>query len=609
MNISAIILAGGNSKRMKYDKEFIKVGDEFLVHKQIKKLRTVFEEIIIVSNNPKHYDGLNVKVVKDILVGKSPIIGLHAGLINSRNKFNYCIACDMAYINLEFINYLVGLIDNQDAYVGRHHNYIEPFNAIYSKNIIPIIESFIEKKSFGFQRLVKSVNTHYINDKKVNFYQQEYDMYKNINSEKDLYSDTMKIPSSYQQIQIEKIINDDTFNVTDKVITEYPLSIFVNGNHYSTIMMTPDDVEFLIIGYLYGECVIKKLNEIEEFKLDLENHRCDVKIDHDVKINNTQRLNIMSTACGNSKMSELEIVDLPIIPLKQKFQIGKIFDEVLRFNRESILFKETGGVHSVQLIYNDNKVLFEDIGRHNAVDKVVGYLLKNKINRDDVYIITSGRISSDILLKAALMNISLIVSRSAPTSLAVKLAGKLGVTVIGFARGNKMNIYSHKERITRISCLDKISKKDLYGFELIINKFKDVTTPLIPIMYEAENLFGYIPHEIESLISNKLGISIAKINGVATFYSRFHTHPTGKHHIGVCTGTSCHLNGSDRILKHLERKLYIKEGETTSDGQFTIVPIRCTGNCDKGPNLTVDGKVYHKVTNSDVFEIIKLYSE
>ncbi len=609
MNISAIILAGGNSKRMKYDKEFIKIGDEFLVHKQINRLRTVFEEIIVVSNNPEHYEGLNVRVVKDILEGKSPIIGLHAGLIHSRNKYNYLLACDMAYINLAFVNYIVGLIDNQDAYVGRHHNYIEPFNAIYSKNIIPKIESFIERKSLGFQRLVKNIDTHYINDKKISFYQQEYDMYKNINSERDLYGDSVKAPTVYQNIQIEKMVNNETFHMSDKVITEYPLSLFVNGNHYSTIMITPDDVEFLVIGYLHGECVIKTLDELEEFKLDLENNKCEVKINHEVKVNNTQRLNIMSTACGHSKMSEFEMVDLPVIPLNQKFHLNKIFDEVLQFNRESILFKETGGVHSVQLVFGESKVLFEDIGRHNAVDKVVGYLLKNKIVRDDIYIVTSGRISSDILLKSALTNISLIVSRSAPTSLAVKLAEKLGVTVIGFARGNKLNIYSHKERIIKISCLDIISMKDLHEFELTIDKYKDITTPLIPIMHEAENLFGYIPHEIENLISKKLDISIAKINGVATFYSRFHTHPTGKHHIGVCTGTSCHLNGSDRILKHLERKLYIKEGETTSDGQFTIVPIRCTGNCDKGPNLVVDGKVYNKVTNSDVYEIIKLYSE
>ena len=138
---------------------------------------------------------------------------------------------------------------------------------------------------------------------------------------------------------------------------------------------------------------------------------------------------------------------LPKVALTKQFRLSEILEAVAIFNKESILFKETGGVHSVELNFGEEQILFEDIGRHNAVDKIVGYLLTNKINRDDIYLISSGRISSDILLKLALKNIGLIVSRSAPTSLAIKLADKLGVTVIGFARGNKLNIYTHKERI------------------------------------------------------------------------------------------------------------------------------------------------------------------
>ena len=148
-------------------------------------------------------------------------------------------------------------------------------------------------------------------------------------------------------------------------------------------------------------------------------------------------------------MPQIDESKLPKVDNNYQFNLKTIFEQVSVFNKESVLFKETGGVHSVELVYSDKKLLFEDIGRHNAVDKIVGYLLKNQIKRDDVYIITSGRISSDILLKSALINIGLVVSRSAPTSLAVKLADKLGITIIGFARGNKLNIYTHPNRVIK----------------------------------------------------------------------------------------------------------------------------------------------------------------
>ena len=449
MNVSAIILAGGNSSRMKYNKEFIKIGDEFLVHRQIKELQTLFKEIIIVSNNPEHYKELNVKVVSDILKGNTPIIGLHAGLMHSSNRYNYCLACDMVNINFDFINFLVSLTKGHDAYVAKYNSYIEPFNAIYSKDIVKKIEQFITNNNYGFQRMVKKLNTHYISEQKVSFYQQTTDMFKNINNEADLLDDNLSSTSNYQNMEVKKIINGEIFSVSDKIITEFPLSIFINKAHYTTMMMTPDDIEFLIIGYLHSEFVIKDISEIIDFKLDLELHRCDVKLDHNISVNSPERLNILSTACGNSKLIMISDDDLPVVSKIQTFKLQTILDEVAIFNKESILFKETGGVHSVELLYAQTKVLFEDIGRHNAVDKVVGYLLKNSIKRDDAYLVTSGRISSDILLKSALINISLIVSRSAPTSLAVKLAHKLGVTLIGFARGNKLNIYTHHDRIIK----------------------------------------------------------------------------------------------------------------------------------------------------------------
>lgn len=150
---------------------------------------------------------------------------------------------------------------------------------------------------------------------------------------------------------------------------------------------------------------------------------------------------------------------------------------------------------------------------------------------------------------------------------------------------------------------------NLLEFESIIDTFKDIKGPLIPILHEAQNLYGYIPISIQNLISDKLKISNSEINGVASFYSMFYTKPTGKHHIGICTGTTCHFNGSGALLKQLEQSLGIKEGETTSDGQFTIVPVKCIGNCDQAPNITIDGEVHSSVDIKQLNKILNLYSD
>ena len=417
MNLSAIILAGGRSSRMKYNKEYIKIGDEYLVHKQIRELLGFFNEVIVVSNNADHYKDLDVIVVSDILEGNTPIIGLHAGLINSTNEYNYCIACDMPYINFDFIEYLIRQIKDQDAYVAINKGFYEPFNAVYSKSIINKIEKFIDQGNYGFQQFIRSLDACTIQEKDVSLFQQQNDMFTNINSESDLYSHDADSVSNFRYFDITKVINGEEFSIKDKVVTEYPLCLYVNDKHYAFMVMTPQDIELLVIGYLYGDLTIKSADEIVDFKIDIEEHLCNVTLSHPLVMKNTEKLTILSSACGTSKSFDVDESTLPKVNITHQFKLGAILDEVAVFNKESILFKETGGVHSVEMVFGEEKMLFEDIGRHNAVDKIVGYLLKNKINRDDIYLLSSGRVSSDIILKLALINIGLIVSRSAPTSL------------------------------------------------------------------------------------------------------------------------------------------------------------------------------------------------
>lgn len=116
--------------------------------------------------------------------------------------------------------------------------------------------------------------------------------------------------------------------------------------------------------------------------------------------------------------------------------------------------------------------------------------------------------------------------------------------------------------------------------------------PLMPTLHDAQRIFGCIPVQVQKLIASELGESVAKINGVVTFYSHFSIEPKGQHIIGVCLGTACYVRGSQQILDAISGELKIKAGETTEDGLFTLEATRCIGACGLAPVFTIDGKVY-----------------
>ena len=141
----------------------------------------------------------------------------------------------------------------------------------------------------------------------------------------------------------------------------------------------------------------------------------------------------------------------------------------------------------------------------------------------------------------------------------------------------------------------------------IISRYKDEKTPLMMILSDIQKEFGYIPLEVQELVSEKIGVPVAEIYGVVTFYSFFSLNPKGKYVIGVCLGTACYVKGSQQVIDKFSEILDIKAGETSKDGLFTLDALRCIGACGIAPALTINGKVYPKVQVSDVPGIVQEY--
>jgi molybdopterin-guanine dinucleotide biosynthesis protein A len=189
--ISGIILSGGKSSRMGEDKAFLPFPDKPLIEIVIDKLKLIFKELLIITDKPEHYKKYNVKIFKDEFSERGPLGGIYTGLIHSQNKYNFVIACDMPFLNLELINYLIQKINNYDLVSFKYKGKIEPLFAIYSKNCISAIEKQLQDKDFKITNFFSKVKVKIIEEKEALKYDpqglsfisintsDEYQKYKN----------------------------------------------------------------------------------------------------------------------------------------------------------------------------------------------------------------------------------------------------------------------------------------------------------------------------------------------------------------------------------------------------------------------------------------------
>lgn len=224
-----------------------------------------------------------------------------------------------------------------------------------------------------------------------------------------------------RQFTIIRVEENTANTVQDQVIVEYDLTLYVNGEHFVDLLCTPKDLECFIYGHLFAEGVIRKKTDVQE--LVISDHRADVVLVRNVE-------------------------SAPVLKKNVLLRVEEIFDAVGAFHSKSELFTATGGVHNCQLHHADGRRIFmEDLGRHNAGDKALGKALLEEWDFDQVYMITSGRVPKYMAQKAINTGISIIISKSPPTDQAVHLAREHNLTLCGFVRGRRMNIYSAPERI------------------------------------------------------------------------------------------------------------------------------------------------------------------
>lgn len=248
-----------------------------------------------------------------------------------------------------------------------------------------------------------------------------------------------------EEIEIIRVTGDEESSLADTVATEKRLRILVNGKNILKLYCSPVMVRELVVGFFMTEGIIEGGWCADRMSIMYGDEiTVDIPAEGEVSLEG----GAITSGCVGGVTFEKAIREKTVLDNGIKMEKEKLRDLFHRFQRSSELYNLTGCIHSAAV--SDGKtivVIGEDIGRHNAVDKAVGYCLLEDIPLQDKVIFVSGRLSSEMATKCARWGIPLVVSRTAPTALSIDIADKYGITMVGFMRGKRFNIYTHPHRV------------------------------------------------------------------------------------------------------------------------------------------------------------------
>ena len=252
----------------------------------------------------------------------------------------------------------------------------------------------------------------------------------------------------FDVIRIEKAVREQ---VKASVTEEVPLTIEVNGAEVATLLCSPVNLDELAVGFLYTSGVIAGKTSILSLTVDQERWKASIEIGESGLPEDIAFRRIYTSGCGKGIIFHSAVDLMQRIKLPSGFSVRAELIETLtqQFRRSSTEYRETSGVHSAALADTEKMlVLRDDIGRHNALDKIIGRALLDDIPLEDKMILTSGRVSSEIITKVVRCGVTVLATAKAPTNQAVKYARETNLTVAALVRGGKMNVYSGADRIT-----------------------------------------------------------------------------------------------------------------------------------------------------------------
>ncbi|MGK0186832.1 MAG: FdhD protein [Verrucomicrobiales bacterium] len=469
--ISAVLLAGGRSTRMGEDKAFVTVGGVPAWKRQMATLQALHpSEILVSAHAGQLFQGLvDARLIYDEVEEQGPLGGLVTALRSASEDYVLVLGVDLLQMPQEFLQRLCANAENGSGMVYRSGAYFEPLAALYPRSLLPQAERSLSEGQLSLQSLLSAaVESGLIQECALTISEKTY--FSNVNTQEDLAAfrivlgdaDTQNLSDTGNPAATVQILRwgKDVVDVADQLATEAPLEIRVEGKSVAVVMRTPGNDKELVLGFLISEGILNRPEDVFQISHCPSQEGGNRGNVMDVLLRNPDAAQLdgltrhvfSSSSCGICGKATLDsvFVQFPKVKPTAAVSAATLFQAPAALRAAQETFEITGGIHASAVFDRTGELLIlrEDVGRHNALDKVLGSAFLNGwLPLNNHILLVSGRISFELMQKSLAAGIPIVAGISAPSSLAVDFARGSGQTLCGFLRGEKMNIYAHPERI------------------------------------------------------------------------------------------------------------------------------------------------------------------
>jgi len=452
--ITAAVLAGGRSMRMGVDKTLLPVDGESLLTRVVEAVGEVCANTIVVTNRPEALAdaGLSpdIRLLTDEVAYQGPLGGLVTALKEAPDDWVLAVAADMPWLQPALVRALWDARDGAQVVVPLTDKGPEPLLALYHRDCLPVARRVLDSGRRRLVAMFADLNVIEVPVESLRDVDPGLVSLFNVNTPEDLLEARESLPAEEKRAVRPVVVQSAEERRSGRMPSERPVTVFMNDVEVATTQASPNDLEELAVGFLLAEGLLTDRAALRSVDADRKRGLVYVETEESVPDELVYKTRYITSGCGGgiTFSSVGHARDLDKVTSDIHADADTLHTMMRDMSGAASAYRDTGGMHACGLgRFGKLLLVREDVGRHNAVDKLLGRAWLDRISTADAVLLTTGRISYEMAVKAAKARVPIVVSRSAVTDLAAEIGEELGITLAGYCRGGGIVIYTHPERV------------------------------------------------------------------------------------------------------------------------------------------------------------------